>query len=214
MGDGAARPARPRGRGRHRLVRWSSFPSQVLGRYLCSTSDGVVCSTWRAHRLLLLAWKKGGSAPQMRLLDALYAAAFERGEDIGDVDTLAGLAESTGLVPRDEASRCGAFSFRADRPRRQSHSSNPTNSRRRSRVWSPVPSGTASAAYPWRSLTAAGRSAAARQQTCFTRCVPSRPSRPSSRPAALPRSSRNAHKAKNPKTIILFLHTNMYIVKM
>jgi predicted DsbA family dithiol-disulfide isomerase len=63
-----------------------------------------VCSTWRAHRLLLLAWKKGGSEPQTKLLNALYQASFERSENVGDIDILAGLAEETGLMSKEEVS--------------------------------------------------------------------------------------------------------------
>lgn len=66
-------------------------------------SEGVVCSTWRGHRLLLLAWKKGGSDAQTKLLNAIYKAGFERGENVGDVDVLAAQAEETGLLSKKEA---------------------------------------------------------------------------------------------------------------
>jgi len=65
--------------------------------------DPIMYSTWRAHRLLLLAWKKGGSEPQSKLLNALYSTSFERGENVGDVDVLSRLAEETGLMSKEEA---------------------------------------------------------------------------------------------------------------
>jgi len=65
--------------------------------------DGIMCSTWRGHRLLLLAWNKGGSDTQIKLLDALYRANFERGENLGDIDVLARYAEEVGLMPKSEA---------------------------------------------------------------------------------------------------------------
>ncbi|KAF8529994.1 thioredoxin-like protein [Gautieria morchelliformis] len=65
--------------------------------------DGIVCSTWRAHRLLLLAWNNGGSGAQSKLLKALYQASFEREENISDVHLLAKYAEDCGFISQIEA---------------------------------------------------------------------------------------------------------------
>ncbi|KAF8573390.1 thioredoxin-like protein [Ramaria rubella] len=66
-------------------------------------SDGIACSTRRAHRLLLLAWNKGGADVQNKLLHTLYVAAFERGENMADIDLLAGYAAQVGFITKCEA---------------------------------------------------------------------------------------------------------------
>lgn len=55
--------------------------------------------TLDAHRLLAWAWDTAGVAGQGRLSDVLFSAYFERGADIADHATLAGLAGSAGLDP-------------------------------------------------------------------------------------------------------------------
>jgi predicted DsbA family dithiol-disulfide isomerase len=56
-------------------------------------------NTARAHRLLALAKRRLDGAGQERLLDRLFAAYFQRGEDLGDVRTLASIAAEQGLDP-------------------------------------------------------------------------------------------------------------------
>jgi len=63
----------------------------------------LLFSTWKVHRLLLLAWNKGGSELQGKLLDILYEASFTRCENLGNADLLANHAESVGLMTKDEA---------------------------------------------------------------------------------------------------------------
>lgn len=66
-------------------------------------------NTADAHRLILLAAEHGDEWP---LVDRLFRAHFAEGRDIGDVETLAELAESVG-VDRDEVRRY----FASDRNR-------------------------------------------------------------------------------------------------
>lgn len=61
-----------------------------------------MCSTFRAHRLLLLAWRKGGSEVQTKLLNALYHGCLEDGENVGDLDYLSAKAEEVGIMPKAE----------------------------------------------------------------------------------------------------------------
>ncbi|KAF8530158.1 thioredoxin-like protein [Hysterangium stoloniferum] len=63
----------------------------------------LLVSTWKVHRLLLLAWNKGGSELQGKLLNILYEANFTRCENMGNADVLAKYAEDVGLMTKDEA---------------------------------------------------------------------------------------------------------------
>jgi predicted DsbA family dithiol-disulfide isomerase len=56
-------------------------------------------NTARGHRLVALAQASLDAAGQERLLDRLFAAYFQRGEDIGDVRTLTAIAAEQGLEP-------------------------------------------------------------------------------------------------------------------
>ena len=56
-------------------------------------------NTAKAHRLVALGQRKLDSASQDRLLDRLFAAYFQRGEDLGDTRTLAAIAAELGLEP-------------------------------------------------------------------------------------------------------------------
>jgi predicted DsbA family dithiol-disulfide isomerase len=90
------------------------FGTDVAGaRELMARADGVAASvglelhhadapharTVTAHRLLHLALDEGGSAQQGELKEALLAAYFGRGEDIGDADVLRAVAVGAGLDP-------------------------------------------------------------------------------------------------------------------
>jgi len=57
-------------------------------------------NTFNAHRLILWA-AQGGPGGQSRMVRALFAAHFEQGQDIGDVETLVRLAVNLG-IERDE----------------------------------------------------------------------------------------------------------------
>ena len=52
-------------------------------------------NTVRGHALVLYAQQSGGSP--WALIEALFSAYFEQGEDIGDVDTLVRIATDVGL---------------------------------------------------------------------------------------------------------------------
>ena len=56
-------------------------------------------NTAKAHRLVALGQRKLDSVCQDRLLDRLFAAYFQRGEDLGDTRTLAAIAAELGLEP-------------------------------------------------------------------------------------------------------------------
>ncbi len=54
-------------------------------------------NTIAAHRLIEYAGQSGGPALQAQLIDRLFDAFFRRGEDIGDLQVLAGIGEAFGL---------------------------------------------------------------------------------------------------------------------
>ncbi len=54
-------------------------------------------NTIASHILLAFAHEHGGAPLQDRVVDALFAAYFVDGQDIGDPETLAGLAATSGL---------------------------------------------------------------------------------------------------------------------
>jgi len=64
---------------------------------------GLMRQTFRPHRLLWLAYRRGGQSLQLALLHALYRAYFEEEKDIGDVSLLAFYADQVGLMNREEA---------------------------------------------------------------------------------------------------------------
>jgi predicted DsbA family dithiol-disulfide isomerase len=61
--------------------------------------NGKLRSTMRAHRLLYLAYARGGTAMQQALLELLYSGFFEEEKDITDVELLASYAAKIGLMP-------------------------------------------------------------------------------------------------------------------
>ena len=90
------------------------FGTDVAGaRELMARADGVAASvglefhhadapharTITAHRLLHLAADEGGTAKQGELKEALLAAYFLRGANVGDDDTLRAIAVDVGLDP-------------------------------------------------------------------------------------------------------------------
>ncbi|CAL1716474.1 unnamed protein product [Somion occarium] len=64
--------------------------------------DGVVSQTTLAHRLLTKAWKLGGQAKQLPLLTGLFKGYFEDGKNVGDIQTLAEIAASCGVMSEEE----------------------------------------------------------------------------------------------------------------
>jgi len=64
---------------------------------------GPVTSTMRAHRLMILAFKKGGQELQAALLSSLFKAYSEEEKDLAHIDVLATAAASCDLMTRDEA---------------------------------------------------------------------------------------------------------------
>jgi predicted DsbA family dithiol-disulfide isomerase len=90
------------------------FGTDVAGaRELMKRADGVAAAaglhfnhadapharTVAAHRLLHLALAEGGSSGQAELKEALLAAYFVRGENLGDHDVLRKVAVDVGLDP-------------------------------------------------------------------------------------------------------------------
>lgn len=86
------------------VTRRPDTPRSIIDCILLSGDDGIICSTWRPHRLLVWAWNKSGSDAQSKLLKALYQATFERGENVSDVEVLAKYAEECGIASRREVS--------------------------------------------------------------------------------------------------------------
>ncbi|KAH9481482.1 hypothetical protein JR316_0006009 [Psilocybe cubensis] len=64
---------------------------------------GVMSQTTRAHRLCQKAYKLGRQSKQIPLMCAVFKAYMEEGQDIADINVLAGLAESTGTMSKEEA---------------------------------------------------------------------------------------------------------------
>lgn len=58
--------------------------------------------TTKAHRLCQKAYKLGGQKLQVPLLCAVFKAHMEDEQDIADIGVLAGLAESTGTMTREQ----------------------------------------------------------------------------------------------------------------
>lgn len=54
-------------------------------------------NTLAAHQLVALAGEAGGASLQASLLERLFDAYFQRGEDIGDVEWLIGIGETYGI---------------------------------------------------------------------------------------------------------------------
>ena len=70
---------------------------------------GKTRQTTNAHRLALKAWLIGGESAQTRMVDALFAAFFEKERDIGCYDFLSNAAQSTGLMTAETVSFSHAF---------------------------------------------------------------------------------------------------------
>ena len=68
-------------------------------------------NTARAHRLLLRVATLGRPALHETLLDRLFVAYFQRGEDIGDAATLAHIAEEIGVPPECVADASDALTL-------------------------------------------------------------------------------------------------------
>jgi len=64
--------------------------------------SGKIRQTTSSHRLLLLAFQKKPEL-QLALLEKFFHAYFEEGEDIGDPEVLARLADEVGLLTKPEA---------------------------------------------------------------------------------------------------------------
>jgi len=65
--------------------------------------DGVISSTIRAHRLTMKAYRLGGQLYQLPLLSAIFKAYTSEAKDIGSLDVLSDIAESAGVMSKQEA---------------------------------------------------------------------------------------------------------------
>jgi len=65
--------------------------------------EGNLRQTTLSHRLLLRVWKSGGQKAQEALLDHIFKGFFERAEDPGVVEVLAGYAEAAGVMSQADA---------------------------------------------------------------------------------------------------------------
>lgn len=66
-------------------------------------NEGVVSSTVRAHRLTAKAYRLGGQRLQLSVLTALFKAYTSDAKDIGSLEVLGDIAESTGLMAKEGA---------------------------------------------------------------------------------------------------------------
>jgi len=65
--------------------------------------EGTITQTIRAHRLSLKALKIGGQVMQESFLNTIHKAYFEQGKNIGDFETLGEIAQTSGLMSKEEA---------------------------------------------------------------------------------------------------------------
>jgi len=64
---------------------------------------GVMSQSTRAHRLALKAGQIAGQKLQLPVLCGVFKANLEDNKDIGDINVLADIAESTGMMSKDKA---------------------------------------------------------------------------------------------------------------
>jgi len=64
---------------------------------------GVMSQSTRAHRLSVKAFRIGGQDLQLPVLNAIFKTHLEEGKDIADVNVLAEIAESVGMMSKDQA---------------------------------------------------------------------------------------------------------------
>jgi len=67
------------------------------------TFKGFVSQTTRAHRLCQKAYQLGGQDLQIPLLNAIYKAYMEEGQDIAEIAVLADIADNAGTMSREKA---------------------------------------------------------------------------------------------------------------
>jgi 2-hydroxychromene-2-carboxylate isomerase len=77
-------------------------PIPITNDFCHRSFKGVVSQTTRAHRLCQKAYKMGGQKLQIPILCAVFKAHMEDGLDIANIGVLADLAESVGLMGREE----------------------------------------------------------------------------------------------------------------
>jgi len=77
-------------------------PIQITDDFCHRSFKGVMSQTTRAHRLCQKAYKMGGQKLQVPILCAVFKAHMEDGLDIANIGVLADLAESVGLMAREE----------------------------------------------------------------------------------------------------------------
>jgi len=87
--------------------KWESM-KQVVQKWMFEKGvklsfGGVISQTTSAHRLSRKAYKMGGQDLQLPLITALLKAFSEDEKDIGDLNVLASLAESVGMMTNGEA---------------------------------------------------------------------------------------------------------------
>ncbi|PAV18071.1 thioredoxin [Pyrrhoderma noxium] len=63
---------------------------------------GDVRQTTKSHRLIALAYEKGGQDMQKNIIERLFNGYFEREQDIGDIDFLSTQASDVGLFPTSD----------------------------------------------------------------------------------------------------------------
>ncbi|MCC3280387.1 DsbA family oxidoreductase [Arthrobacter sp. zg-Y40] len=88
---------------------------QAAGEGLSYDYDSlVVANSFSAHRLIHLARAEGGNSAADAAKEALLSAHFEKGQDIGAVDTLAEIGSRVGLDPERVRSMLAAEEFAED----------------------------------------------------------------------------------------------------
>jgi predicted DsbA family dithiol-disulfide isomerase len=88
----------------HSYVRIHAFLEvpYLLFAFFYSTFKGFVSQTTRAHRLCQKAYQLGGQDLQIPLVNAIYKAHMEDGQDIAEIAVLADIAGNAGTMSREE----------------------------------------------------------------------------------------------------------------
>ena len=74
----------------------------MLLKMFCRGFNGVMSQSTRGHRLSMKAYKLGGQKLQLPVLCALYKVHLGEGKDIEDPEILGEIAESTGVMSKQE----------------------------------------------------------------------------------------------------------------
>ncbi|KAH8110888.1 thioredoxin-like protein [Phellopilus nigrolimitatus] len=90
---------RMRYEGKYGAERFAAMEKAMVARGRENGINLQVRQTTESHRLIALAYEKGGMKMQSELIEKLFNGYFEREQDIGDINFLAKEAVEVGLFP-------------------------------------------------------------------------------------------------------------------